>query len=85
MGLLLWTAFRRHAQQRRQGLPHAIEARRGLRSVLWANLAVDVMDAVSCAVVVAAGMQEKAAAAWFGAGAMVFVVLGALGLSLDVM
>jgi len=85
VGLLLWTAFRRHAQQRRQGLPHAIEARRGLRSVLWANLAVDVMDAVSCAVVVAAGMQEKAAAAWFGAGAMVFVVLGALGLSLDVM
>ncbi|UNI15493.1 hypothetical protein JDV02_002022 [Purpureocillium takamizusanense] len=84
LGLLLWTAFRRHADQRRRGVPQATEARRGLRGVLWANLAVDVMDAVSCAAVVAAGMHEKNAAAWFGAGAMVFVVLGALGLlSLD--
>ncbi|KAJ6443535.1 hypothetical protein O9K51_04714 [Purpureocillium lavendulum] len=83
IGVLLWTAFRRYVQQRRQGLAQATEGRRGFRSVLWANIAVDLMDALCCAAIVVADLQERKAAAWFGAGAMVFVALGALGLSRD--
>lgn len=44
------------------------------------NLAVDVVDAVACGMIVAGKFPESYGAELFGIGALFFVMLGATGL-----
>ncbi|KAM5373904.1 hypothetical protein ACJZ2D_006733 [Fusarium nematophilum] len=71
IGALLWAILRRKCGRDCEDI----------RRVLWANMAVDLMDTISAAViVVATTAPERVAAAWFGAGALLFVLLACLSL-----
>lgn len=71
IGSLLWKALRRRGDNNHEEVH---------RFVL-ANLAIDLMDAASAGAAIVAGKStEHMAAGWFGAGAILFVLLGLLGL-----
>jgi hypothetical protein len=71
IGGLLWKALRESNDGNRKEV----------HRLILANLAVDVLDALSAGAALAQGKSaERAAAGWFGAGALFFVLLGLVGL-----
>jgi hypothetical protein len=70
LGELLWTAEREGEHN----------DRRELKRALWAGVAADGLDIASCAYAVATGTLSRQAGALLGGGAVVFLVLGIVGL-----
>lgn len=56
------------------------EGRQEMRRAIWTGIAADAIDIGSLAYAVAKGHAPKPTGALFGAGAVVFIGLGALGL-----
>ncbi|OAQ65939.1 hypothetical protein VFPPC_07565 [Pochonia chlamydosporia 170] len=71
IGSLLWRALRNFTNG----------DQKEVHKMLLVNLAVDVMDAVCAGAALVGGKpDERAAAGWFGAGALLFVLFGLLGI-----
>jgi hypothetical protein len=64
----------------RGGLTDASQ-RKELRHILMANIVVDTVDIASCAYGFARGTMSKPAAGLFGGGAILFAVMGLVGLN----